>query len=161
MPPIATTATTAFPSPADLQGAVQGTLLYLGLYAVFLSFQSLSKFVLLRQKRRQQAKKSDDPAPRVSFRATKYYNSQDLLALAGDRSVGNFGEFSLLFLPLYWIHALWVDSSTAWTIAVLYVVGRAPYPVLYLYFPKWIVLSTAPGYLVLAYLIGKILTKVV
>jgi hypothetical protein len=69
----------AFPSQDDLRGAVQGTLLYLGLYYfVFIPFQSFSKFRLLaKYKKEARAKEGSE---RVSFRAIKYYNSRDMVS---------------------------------------------------------------------------------
>lgn len=96
-----------------LTQTVQGTLLYLALYfGVFLSFQSFSKFYLFAQKTKQAREKKGNE--RISVRALKYYNSRDTLALTGDRTVGNFIEFAVLFLPLYWMHALFVDTSKSY-----------------------------------------------
>lgn len=150
---------TSYPTPEDLQGAVRGTLLYLALYLFcFIPFQSFSKFFLLAQKKKQQNKKNED-GETVSWRAVKYYNSRDRVALVGDRTVGNFVEFAILFLPLYWIHAILVDPSESWTIALVYTVARSFYPFLFYYQPYYIFLSTAPGYVVLAYLMLQIAIK--
>ena len=148
----------SYPTPEELKGAVQGTLLYLALYLFgFIQFQSYSKIYLFRKKKRESMEKKDG-AP-VSFRAIKYYNSRDRLALAGDRAVGNFGEFAIVFLPLYWMHAVFVDPSQSWMIALLYTVTRSIYPLLMLYFPNYIVVSTAPGYVILAYLKWQVAMK--
>jgi hypothetical protein len=148
----------SYPTPEELRGAVRGTLLYLALYLFgFIQFQSYSKFYLLAQKKKE-AKKSDE---KVSWRATKYYNSHDKLALVGDRAVGNMLEFAILFLPLYWIHAVLVDSTTSWEIALVYTVFRALYPFLFYYKPTLIVLSTGPGYVILLYLMWQIGQKYV
>lgn len=62
----------SYPSPQELKGTVQGTLLYLSLYYfVFIPFQSFTKFYLLAEHKRE-AKDG-----KVSFRAIKYYNSKD------------------------------------------------------------------------------------
>ena len=153
-----------YPAPEDLKGAVQGTLLYLSLYLFgFITFQSFSKFYLFRQKKQQakaDAKKHGTATTeKVSFRAVKYYNSRDMLALAGDRTVGNFLEFAIVFLPLYWMHAVLVDPTMSWTIALAYTVPRGLYPLLMLYAPTKILLSTLPGYVVLFYLMWEIATK--
>lgn len=143
----------SYPTPEELQGAVRGTLLYLAVYLFgFVQFQSYSKFYLLAQKKKQ-AKKNDD---KISWRATKYYNSRDKLALVGDRTVGNTLEFAILFLPLYWMHAVLVDPTWSWEIAVVYTSFRALYPFLFYYYPTRIVLSTGPGYVVLLYLMWQI-----
>ena len=148
----------SYPEPQDLKGAIQGTLLYVFLYLFgFIQFQSYSKFYLLAQKKKE-AKAKD--GAKVSWRAIKYYNSRDKLALAGDRTVGNFLEFAIVFLPLYWIHAVFVDPNHSWTIAVIYTLGRALYPFLFLYAPTMILVSTLPGYLVLFYLMWQITSEV-
>ena len=147
-----------YPEPEDLKGAVRGTLLYLALYLFgFIQFQSYSKFYLLAQKKKEAKEKKDGAA--VSFRAIKYYNSRDRLALAGDRTVGNFLEFAILFLPLLWIHAVLVDPTQSWNVALVYTSSRSLYPLLMLYQPTWIAMSTGPGYLVLLYLMWQIATK--
>jgi MAPEG family len=153
-----------FPSPAELKGAIQGTLLYLGVYVVILiPFQSGSKFFLLGKKKReaqQKDKKGDDHPGKVSFRAIKYYNSRDMLALAGDRSVGNFLEFAIVFLPLMWIHALFVDPTRSFTICAVYSAARVIYPVVFMYGLPAIFLSTTPGYLVIGYLFAQLVANV-
>ena len=150
----------AFPSPAELTGAVQGTLLYLGLYICFIVFQSFSKFYLLSQK--QQEAKAKGGA-RVSLRALKYYNSKDMLALTGDRTVGNYLEFSIVFLPCMWLHALFVDPSQSLLLCTMYAACRLPYPFIYLYgsHPLYILVSTIPCYLIKIYLVWMLVVRVV
>jgi hypothetical protein len=150
-----------FPSPAELKGAIQGTLLYLGVYgAILIPFQSGSKFFLLAQKKReamQKDKKGDDHPTKVSFRAIKYYNSRDMLALAGDRSVGSF---LVCVLPLMWIHAIFVDPTRSFTICAVYSAARVIYPVVFMYGLPAIFLSTTPGYLVIGYLFAQLVSNV-
>jgi hypothetical protein len=176
----------AFPTPEDLKGvrvsrptqtlmsssthlqiasytcfpffqALQGTMLYLGLYAFWLlPFQVWTKWHLLFQKKNEAKKKQD--GVKVSYRAIKYYNSKDMLALAGDRTVGNFVEYAILFLPLLWLHALFVDPTQSFTICALYVLFRSYYPLVYQCGFK-LLWSTVPGYLVLGYLFFEV-TKV-
>lgn len=146
----------SFPSPSELQGAIQGTMLYLSLYAfVFIPFQSFSKFYLLAKKRKESKDK------KVSLRETKYYNSRDKLALCGDRTVGNFMEQALAFLPLYWIHALFVDPSLSLSIALAYTFSRVLYPIFFYYYPPLVLLSTVPGYSICCYLWVQVMTKAV
>jgi hypothetical protein len=84
----------SFPSPDELKGAVQGTILYLALYLFLLiPFQSFSKFYIVAQKKKEARAKGGNKE-KISFRAIKYYNSRDLLALAGDRTLA-----TLLNLP--------------------------------------------------------------
>jgi hypothetical protein len=147
----------SFPSPDELKGAVQGTLLYLGLYLfILIPFQSFSKFYLVAQKKKEARSKGGNE--KVSFRAIKYYNSKDLLALAGDRTIGNFIEFAILFLPLMWMHALFVDPSISFWICLVYTASRGIYPITY-FQGSLILLSTAPGYLIYAYLFYELTFK--
>ena len=147
-------------------------MLYLSLYASLLLFQSLSKFYVIAQRKKEFAiaKKEGKPLPpkQKNFALNvKYYNADDMLALLGDRAVGNFLEQGLLFLPLLWIHAVLVDPSQSWTICCIYAAGRASYMVVYPInymgggFQGIIALSTGPGYAVLFYLMYQIATKFV
>lgn len=150
----------AFPSPTELKGAIQGTLLYFGLYGIILvPFQSFSKFYLLAKTKRE-AKKNEGDKSKISFRAIKYYNSRDMLALAGDRTVGNFIEFAIMFLPLMWMHAIFVDPTHSFMICAFYSAARAIYPIVFMYDPPAILLSTVPGYLVIGYLFVQLVANV-
>lgn len=126
-------------------------MLYLCLYLfIFVPFQILGLWHTVAEKKKH-AKKQESPA-RVSYRATKYYNSKDMLVLAGSRTVGNFVEFAIVFLPLLWLHALFVDASKSFLISATYVFFRSYYPVVYM--KGFLVLtSTVPGYFVLAYML--------
>jgi len=147
-----------FPSPVELRGALQGTLLYLALYIfVFVQFQSYSKFYLFAQKKKEAKKEGTG---KVSWRATKYYNSRDILALAGDRSVGNFVEFAIVFLPLLWLHAIFVDPAQSFAICTICTAARSIHPALFLLNkPPSIVLSTAPGCAVILHLFSQLVFK--
>jgi MAPEG family len=139
-----------FPHPSELRGAVYGTILYLALYVfVFLQFQSYSKFYLYFQQKKQQ------PHAKVSLRAIKYYNSQDIWALTGDRTVGNFLEQSIVFLPLLWLHAIFIDPTQSWTICILYTITRCYYPVAF--YTQTMYWSTIPGYIILIYLFQQLI----
>jgi hypothetical protein len=148
----------SFPSPAELVGAVQGTLLYLGLYGlVLIPFQVLSKRYLIAQKRRQAGGLGLDE--RASVLMVKYYNARDVVALAADRTIGNFLEYAIVFLPLMWIHAVYVDPTKSLRICVAYTLSRSYYPLVY---PRGrlLLLSTVPGYLVILYLLFELTTGV-
>jgi hypothetical protein len=148
----------SFPSPEELKGAVQGTLLYLTLYlGIFIQFQSYSKFYLVAQKKREARGKEGNE--KVSFREIKYYNSRDVLALTGDRTVGNFLEYSILFLPCLWMHALFVDPTQSFRICALYVFFRSYYPIVYQMKPPLLLLSTVPGYIIILYLMYQLTFK--
>lgn len=136
------------------QQAIQGTVIYLSLYyLVFIPFQSFSKFYIVWQKKEEA--KCKDGNVKVSFRKIKYYNSTDLLALNGDRTVGNFMEYAIIFLPLMWIHAVFIDPTKSFTICLLYTISRLFYPILY---QKGflVALSTTPGYLINTYLLYEV-----
>ena len=76
------------------------------------------------------------------------------MALRGDRTVGNYIEQGFCFLPLFWLHALFVDPSVSLTIATIYTVSRAIYPFVFgAKIPLLLALSTAPGYAVVIYLL--------
>jgi MAPEG family len=150
-----------FPKPADLQGAVSGTLLYLSLYVAFQCFQSYSSHVLIAQKRKEakQASANGKEPAKVSFRQLKYYNNRDFLAIWGDRTAGNFREWALIFLPTLWLHALFVDPTQAWNLCVAYTACRALYPIV---FCKGVLVlaSTIPAYLVLMYIFYSLVVEV-
>mmetsp|Transcript_22342 Transcript_22342/g.32032 ORF Transcript_22342/g.32032 Transcript_22342/m.32032 type:complete len:90 (-) Transcript_22342:92-361(-) len=85
-----------------------------------------------------------------------------MLALQGDRAVGNFLEFAILFLPLLWIHALFVDPTQSFMISTIYTVSRAMYPFFFtrsINGMSMIFISTLPGYVVMCYLLGQIALK--
>lgn len=148
-----------FPSPQELKGALIGTWIYLAVYFFFLiPFQSFSKFILF-EREKSLAKKEGRKS--LSFRQIKYYNSKDMLALTGDRSVGNFLEFAILFLPLLWMRAVFVDPSYSLEICIFYSVTRAIYPMVY--FSRrlqfLVFLSTGPGYILYTALLFDILLR--
>jgi hypothetical protein len=148
-----------FPSPKELKGALQGTLLYLSLYLfVFIQFQSISKFYLFSQKTKEA--KAKDRNERVSFYAIKYYNARDRLALTGDRTVGNAVEFAIAFLPLMWLHAIFVNPSQSFTICAIYTATRSYYPIVFQMKAPALLLSTIPGYAISAYLVHQLTSKV-
>ena len=151
--------------------AVKGTLLYIFVYGgIMIPFQSFSKFYILAQRKKAfaKAKKEGTPLPekKKNFALNvKYYNTEDILALAGDRAVGNTLEQGLIYLPLYWLHAIFVDPSQSFTIALIYCASRVIYPFLYpisfQFMQGAILLSTGPGYLVTFWLGYEIATKFV
>jgi hypothetical protein len=139
--------------------AVQGTLLYLALYWIFLVMQSFSKFYLLAKKKKEA--KEAHSKERVSLKLIKYYN-HDVIALRGDRTVGNFFEQGFYYLPLFWMHALFVDPTNSFTIASIYTASRLIYPFVFGAKRAMIILvSTVPGYLVNSYLFAELVRAVV
>eukprot|EP00958_Prasinococcus_capsulatus_P019616 scaffold2437_cov395-Prasinococcus_capsulatus_cf.AAC.27 len=53
------------------------------------------------------------PGERISFFGVKYGKQAGKIGLLGDRVVGNTLEQALLFLPLLWMHAIFVSPETA------------------------------------------------
>jgi hypothetical protein len=166
-----TSAVSTFPTLHELRGAVWGTVLYLSLYLIgFIQFQSYTKFYIYYYKYKNRKLKSDDDATTsssssstssaaiTSFRNVKYYNTTDLLALNGDRTVGNFLEQAILFLPLLWIHALFINAQMSFHICILYTTIRSIYP--FVFYTKYMFLCTIPGYMILFYLMYEIVTKI-
>ncbi|KAI8897740.1 hypothetical protein BC833DRAFT_592512 [Globomyces pollinis-pini] len=81
------------------------------------------------------------------------YDSQDMLAV--DRSIGNFNEWKVSFLALFWINA-YLNGTDLWY-GWIYVFIRVIYPILAHFFngitakgvaPQMFI-STVPGYFVL------------
>ena len=144
-----------FAAADELKGAVLGTLVFLGTYMALLLFQSMTKFVVLKARRAKE--KKDGKGDHASFAELKYYN-RDVLALAGDRAVGNTLEQLVTFLPLLWLHALFVDPSLSFRIGLVYSLSRIVYPFLFLLngFNPMVFLSTIPGYAVQTYLAYKL-----
>lgn len=71
-------------------------------------------------------------------------------ATAG-RFAGNQFEQSVVFLPCLWMYAGLVDYETAWVLGVLYLIGRAMYPLFYVLqgkFTFWFEHITQVGYAV-------------
>jgi hypothetical protein len=116
----------------------------------FIPFQVWTKWHLLAKKKEEAKKKGGNE--RVSYKAIKYYNSKDILALAGDRTVGNYVEYAVVFLPMMWLHALFIDPSKSFTICALYVLFRSYYPFVYQSGFK-LLYSTVPGYIIVSYLL--------
>ena len=138
--------------------AVQGTLLYLAVFWMCLVMQSFSKFYLYDQKKREVD--ATTKKGRISFKTIKYY-SHDPIALRGDRTIGNYMEQGFIFLPLFWLHAMFVDPSHSLTIASAYTASRLIYP--FVYGAKramLLALSTMPGYIIITYLFVTILRTV-
>jgi hypothetical protein len=136
---------------------VQGTMLYLFVYfGLAIPFQAFSKFYLLKLKKeqvRKDAKKKETAPTAIDFRAIKYYNRDDTLALVGDRWVGQFQEYSIIFLSLLWIHALFVDPKQSLLISILYSISRGIYPIVFSRqaYPG-VLISAFPNYIILTYL---------
>lgn len=89
--------------------------------------------------------------------AVKYNNTHDPLAILGDRMVGNTLEQLVPFLGSLWMYAFFVDPEGTRLTGALYIVSRALYPPLFWAGSPWILLSTVPGYAVIAYQLGAVL----
>lgn len=157
----------SFPTKEDLKGTVIATLLYLGLYVVFLYYSSLTKRYLLHKKKREyeqskyNEKKEDQRSAleKPRFRHIKYYNSNDPLALNGDRAVGNCLEWSFVFLSTLWMYAVFVDANRSQNLALLYIGFRSTWPFAFHLGIPFIFLCTVPQYGILTYMQYEIVTK--
>jgi len=76
-------------------------------------------------------------------------NQTDKWAANAGRFAGNQFEQSVVFIPCLWMYAALVDYETAWPLGVLYVIGRAVYPLFYVLqgkFTMWFEHITQVGY---------------
>lgn len=142
--------------PLDLptqSGPVVVTLLYVGLYYAFMLNIARVKVVLSRE---------------YQARGEKFdrYFSQDRTMLAADRYQLNMLEHMPPFLALLWLHAVFVSPMSATVAGGVYVVARAIYPVMMgarlgRGLRASIFVATAPGYLVLAWLAGGLVWRLI
>ncbi len=112
-------------------------------------FQLKQKFSA-RAHAEAEAKKGEKPL-------NSYNRYSDTLILAGDRAVGNFLEWQVAFLSLFWLNAA-LTGTNVW-VGWVFIGARA----LYLVFAKsairpqgikpHLLLATVPGYLVLFFYI--------
>jgi len=75
----------------------------------------------------------------------------DKWAAQAGRFSGNTFEQSVVFIPCLWMYAGLVDYETAWVLGVLYLIGRAMYPLFYVLHGKftfWFEHITQVGYAV-------------
>lgn len=131
-------------------------------YYCFLFFQTYSKLYLL-SRRRAEAGAPGGGGLRTALgvhpyryhdaatAAVKYGNTRDPLAVLGDRTVGNTLEQLVPFLGSLWLFALFVDAERTRLTGALYILSRAAYPFLFWRGSPYILLSTLPGYAVIAY----------
>ena len=159
-------------------------MIYLFVYFVLaLPYQAFTKFYLLEEKKRELAlkkKKDDDDddddttkttsnkdssssttTSSIDFRKIKYYNTNDSIALIGDRWVGQFVEYSFVFLTLLWIHAIFVNNAHTQSIyiCVLYSISRLYYPFVFNkqnVYPG-VLVSAIPNYFIILYLSIRII----
>ncbi len=133
------------PSPLDPShqaGPIVVTLLYVGVYYAF-------QLYVMRVKMRLEA------VYRARDERFDRYFGQDREMLAADRIQLNMLEHMPPFLVLLWLTAVFVGPGPATLGGVIYLLARLGYPLamgsrLGRGIPARIMLSTAPGYLVLA-----------
>ena len=122
-------------------------MIYLFVYFVLaLPYQAFTKFYLLEEEKKKrkrerglEKKKRDDDTTTtndtndittssiIDFRKIKYYNTNDSIALIGDRWVlDNLSNIHLYFLTLLWIHAIFVNNAHTQSIdiCILYSISR-------------------------------------
>lgn len=117
------------------------TFVYLMMYYVFVFGQSLSKRYIFKKLKSS----SDESAAKLTLQDVKY-RSTDKIALTGDRTVGNTLEQAIPFLTSLWLHAVFVDPSSAAKYGWYYIAFRAIYPVVFYYGTPYLYLSTFTGY---------------
>lgn len=129
-------------------GPLVVTLAYVALYYAFVIYVAWVKVDLQR---------------RYEARGERFdrYFGDDREMLAADRMQLNTLEQMPPFLVLLWLHAVFVGSFGATVAGGVYVVARAAYPFLVggrlgRGIPGRILVSTVPGYLVIAYFIGAL-----
>lgn len=93
------------------------------------------------------------------------YFGQDEQMLAADRAVINTQEQMVPFLSALWLHTVFVSSYDASLIGLLYVALRAIYPLLLgkrlsKINPKRVYLVTVPCYIIVFYLFGAVVLRV-
>jgi hypothetical protein len=94
------------------------------------------------------------------------YFGMDREMLAADRYVGNMLEHMPTFLLLLWLNAIFVDPHSATVAGSAYVGARVIYPFLLgrqlgRGVPTRILFATVVGYTVLAYLVVRLVVKVI
>lgn len=92
------------------------------------------------------------------------YFGQDREMLAADRAQLNVLEHMPVFLALLWLNAVFVGPLSATMAGALYVVSRAAHPVLMgarlgRGVRLRILFATVPGYLVIAYFVGRLMAS--
>lgn len=90
----------------------------------------------------------------VGLKFTNAFAPNPQAGTVGERSMMNTLEQGIVFLPLLWMHALFVDVSTSVSMGWLYVITRMLYPIFYTFYGHFTVLielSTSPNYAVIAY----------
>lgn len=137
-------------------------------YYCFLFFQTYSKLYLLSRRARKPDSASGGGLRTAlginpyryhdaATAAVKYSNTHDPLAILGDRMVGNTLEQLVPFLGSLWLYALFVDPERTRLTGAVYITARALYPPLFWAGSPWILLSTIPGYAIIAYQLVAVL----
>ena len=76
-----------------------------------------------------------------------------MIALAGERGVGNTVEQAVIFLPLLLAHTMLIDPSQSLMISIAYSASRVIYPFLFLTRKySMVFMSTIPGYCIQSYM---------
>lgn len=134
-------------------GPLVVTLLYLLLYYAFQIHTLRVKLRLVRE---------------YAARGEKFdrYFGQDREMLAADRFQLNTLEHMPPFLVLLWLHAVFVDTTSATVAGAVYLLARACYPLALgarvgRGVRALVLASTVPGYLVLAWLAGGLIWALV
>eukprot|EP01041_Mallomonas_annulata_P013716 gene13716-29172_t len=133
------------------KGPIIVTGAYFFMYYCFLYGQAFSKLFLYFAAKT----KADKDGQRVSLAEIKY-NSKDRIARATDRTVGNTMEQMGPFLSSLWLHALFISPEQATFLGYAYIASRSIYPFTFYCGVPWILMSTIPGYAIIASLLGPV-----
>ena len=116
------------------------TVAWVLLHYTFLFGQSAMAFHVLGKEKR---------AGLISLRSIKHGGQGGKLMLMANRTVGNFMEQSVAFVPGMWLCAFFYDSFSAAVLGWLWLITRTYYPFVYNQpFPAlWF--STIPGYVLI------------
>lgn len=140
--------------------AVAATLLWMLCYYLFLFHQSYT-VVPVRQALKTLAKKTQEKPP--SHGNVKYGKAGGVHVLRAERTVGNMVEQSLPFLVSMWLHAVYVDPSSAARLSAIWLAFRGCYPLffgrVYFHFPLHLA-ATFPNYIVIVAMVWPLVGKI-
>ena len=146
---------TAEPGPSQSLAAMTPvfvvTAAWICLLYVFFMLQSITAFT--EHARLKQAAKARDEKP-PSFASVKYGQVPSLAVLATTRTVGNYLEQAFPFLLSLYMHAVLVDVNVAAMCGWIWLFARCYYPLVFRVPFPGVLLSTAPAYGAIIYMLS-------
>jgi hypothetical protein len=127
------------------QGPIVATCGYVLMYYCFLFSQALLKMFLYHFTSLAVTKENK----KLSYGQFKY-EFKGKIALTLDRTTGNTIEQGIPFLMGLWLYALFVDPAEATSLAWWYILFRSIYPICFYIGLPVILVSTVPGYAIIA-----------